>query len=226
MTIPDVIVADEIPIGSEEPHGVIYKIRQKVSNDNILDFVEPTTNYHYAGNIESVVKWDYLWQGGSNQNTYLLIDFKDRFIFPTHYSMKGWKTACFAKEWALYGLNSLDESQILISSNTSVGSTFCGDPSTCGGGACCTNDWGTFMINSPTRAFRYLKVTILVKTCGISGWYLAIGSFEVFGILSKDGRTSLTRMPIPRKTFCLKSYPMNNHLPVYVFLRLFSVYIS
>jgi hypothetical protein len=102
MSVPDVIVADEIPFGNAEPHGVIYKIRQIVTNDNILSYVEPSTNYP-NGNAETVVKWNGVWQSGSNQNVYLLIDFKDRFIFPTHYSLKGWSSASYTKEWILYG---------------------------------------------------------------------------------------------------------------------------
>jgi hypothetical protein len=209
MTVADVIVADEIPVGSAEPHGIFYKIRQIVTNNNILNYVEPTTNHHDHGDINSVVKWDGLWQGYS-QNVYVLIDFKDRFIFPTHYSLKGYKDKYFAKEWALYGLNSTNGSPVEISRNSCVGSTFCGDPSTCGS-VCCNDDWGTFMINSPTRAYRYLKMTSLVSSTTI-GWWMALKGFEVFGILSKDGRTQITR-----NIFRLKSCPMNCHFPVYIF---------
>jgi hypothetical protein len=227
MTVSDVIVADEIPVGSAEPHGVIYKIRQNVTNNNILNYVQPTTNYQHSGNIEYVVKWDGAWQGGGSQNTYLLIDFKDRFIFPTHYSMKGCYSYCFAKEWILYGLNSTNGSPVEITRNTSTGSTFCGVLSTCyDGNYCCNDDWGTFIINNPTGAFRYLKIMSLVPSCGTSRWYMAISGFEIFGILSKDGRTSLIQTPTPRKTYCFRSYPINSHLPVYIFLRLFSVFIS
>ena len=232
MTVSDVIFANEIPVGSAEPHGIIYKIRQNVTNNNILNYVQPTTNYHCNGNIETIVKWDAQWQGGNSQDTYLLIDFKDRFIFPTHYSMKGYSGYCFAKEWILYGLNSTNGSPVEITRNTSVGSTFCGDPSICSAaastctGCCCNDDWGTFIINSPTGAFRYLKMMSLLSSHSTSNWYMAMRGFEVFGILSKDGRTSLTKTPNPRKTICFKSCPMNSHLPVYIFLRLFSVFIS
>jgi hypothetical protein len=220
MTIPDVIVANEIPVGNAEPHGIIYKIRQEVTNDNILNYVRPTSNYPKGGSyINTVVKWDDKWQSGNNRNAYLLIDFKDRFIFPTHYSMKGYKYVTFAKEWALYGLNSLDEPPVELSMNTSVGSTFCGDPSLCNTaastciGCCCNNDWGTFMINSPTRAFKYLKMMSLVSSSP-SGWYIAMRGFEVFGILSKDGRTSFTT----RNTFYFKLPTINHRLHAHVFL--------
>jgi hypothetical protein len=226
MTVSDVIFANEIPVGSAEPHGIIYKIRQNVTNNNILNYVQPTSNTYHLGNIESVVKWDDRWQSGSDQNSYLLIDFKDRFIFPTHYSMKTYTGRCFAKEWILYGLNSTNGSPFEITRNTSIGSTFCGDPSACNRDTCCNDNWGTFMISNPTGAFRYLKIMSLVPSCGTSSWYIAISCFEVFGILSKDGRTSLTRTPIPRKTYCFRSYPMNNYLPAYIFLQLFSVFIS
>ena len=222
MSISDVIVADEIPVGNAEPHGIFYKIRQNVTNDYILNYIQPSsTDYYNSGDIQSVVKWDGNgWQGGNNQNTYLLIDFKDRFIFPTHYSMKGRKDKYFAKEWILYGLNSTNGSPVEITRNTSVGSTFCGDPSICSAaastctGCCCNDDWGTFIINSPTGAFRYLKMMSLLSSHSTSNWYMAMRGFEVFGILSKDGRTSLAK----RKTAYIRSCPTNKHLPAYVFL--------
>jgi hypothetical protein len=225
MTVSDVIVANEIPVGSAEPHGIIYKIRQNVTNNNILSYVQPSTNYPTSGNIETIVKWDTGWQGGNSQNVYVLIDFKDRFIFPIHYSMKGYYGCYFAKKWVLYGLNSTNGSPVELTRNTSVGSTFCGNPSTCGS-VCCNDEWGTFTINSPTGAFRYLKMMSLLSSTSSSYWYMALRGFEIFGILSKDGRTSLTKTPNPKKTICFKSCPMNSHLPVYIFLRLFSVFIS
>jgi hypothetical protein len=216
MTIPSVIVADEVPVGSAEPHGIFYKVRQIVTNNNILNYIQPSTNYPTSSSVDTIVKWDGYFTSQNNQNAYLLIDFKNRFIFPTHYSMKGSNGMWFSKKWILYGLNSLDESPVEITRNTSVGSTFCGDVTTCG-----DNKWGTFMIKYPTRAFRYLKMISLVSSHS-SYWYIAMEGFEVFGILSEDGRTS----PTTTKTFYLRSCQMNCHLPAYAFIRLFSVFIS
>jgi hypothetical protein len=226
MTVSDVIFANEVPVGNAEPHGIIYKNRQNVTNNNILNYVQPTSNYPGGGDyINTVVKWDTGWSSQNNRDVYLLIDFKDRFIFPTHYSMRGARNNYYAKEWILYGLNSTNGSPVELSRNTSVGSTFCGDPSTCGS-VCCNDEWGTFIINSPVGAFRYLKMMVLASSYTTSYWYIVMRGFEVFGILSKDGRTSITKTPIPRKTICFKSCPMNSHLPAYAFLRLFSVFIS
>jgi hypothetical protein len=219
MSISDVIIANQISVGIEEPHGIIYKIREAVTNNNILNFVQPTTNYHENGNIETVVKWDSAWAGQNNKNTYLLIDFKDRFIFPTHYSMKGRKGHYFAKDWVLYGLNSTAGFSVEISRNTGTGSSFCCSNSTCGIG-CYSDDWGTFKINSPTHSFRYLKLMSLAPS-DPSYWYMTLKGFEVFGILSKDGRVSL-----PEETHHFKSCLTHSYLPAYAFLRLFSVYIS
>jgi hypothetical protein len=216
MNIPDVIVADQISVGNEEPHGIIYKIRQAVTNNNILNFVQPSSNYNAAGNIDTLVKWDGSWLSGENQNAYILIDFKDRFIFPTHYSKKGYSGLCYAKNWILYGLNSTNGSPVEISRNTSVGSTYCGSAS-----GCSSDNWGTFKINSPTRAFRYLKMMSLVSSCGTNNWYMTMKGFEVFGILSRDGRT-----PSSKETYCIKSCSVIIHLPAYAFVRLFSVYLS
>ena len=58
MSVPDVIVANDPPQGNGEPHGIIYTIRQKVTNDNILNYVVPTAHDFYRGDANSLVKWD------------------------------------------------------------------------------------------------------------------------------------------------------------------------
>ena len=55
MTLPDKILANIIPTGSGEPHGIIYNIRQTVSN--VLDFVIPSTNVGTnTGDFNTLVK--------------------------------------------------------------------------------------------------------------------------------------------------------------------------
>ena len=44
MSIPSVVVANDIPLENAEPHVIIYKIRENVTNKNILNYVEPSTN--------------------------------------------------------------------------------------------------------------------------------------------------------------------------------------
>ena len=45
MTIPSVIEAKNISTGINEPHGIVYTIRKKVSKDVVLNHAFPSTNY-------------------------------------------------------------------------------------------------------------------------------------------------------------------------------------
>ena len=222
MSISNIFFADDIPSGADEPHGIIYNIRQNVTSTNILTYVEPTSNVSTAnGDVKTVVKWDSYWQSGTNKEAFLQIEFKTRFVHPTHYSLKGRSSYNYAKEWYLYGYNSLDEEPTLLSTNTSVGSTFCGN--TNDDTKTCSNDnWGTFPVNyKGDKGFRYFGIKS--KKLNTSVWRIALRGFEVFGTLSIYQSISLIRK---KRTYCFRSCPLNNHLPTYAFLRMLSVYLS
>ena len=109
MTLPRFIEAFDAPTGSNEPHGILYQIRGNVTNDQITNFVVPTTygasnsygawTYRLYYPIKWTSKYD-AWQGQDSAG-YYQIEFKDRFVFPTNYSLKGSPWA-YAKEWNLY----------------------------------------------------------------------------------------------------------------------------
>ena len=128
MTLPQYIEALDAPTGSNEPHGILYQIRGNVTNDQITNYVIPTYSGSYSGNLKEPIKWTNFWQGYPSSG-YYQIEFKDRFVFPTHYSLKGSNGYTCSKEWDLYGFNS-GETPFLLSSDTSVGSTYCGDSNT------------------------------------------------------------------------------------------------
>ena len=215
MTIPDVIVANNISKGADIPRGIIYHIRESVTNDNILSFVAPSTNYgSYNGKIENPIKQTDLWQGLSNQNGYYQIEFKGRFVFPTAYSLKGYNAGGFAKEWYFYGIND-GEDPTLLAEGSNEGSTYCGS-----GTACNSLNWATFELKSVTKAFRYFRIKI--KTPSSSGsWHMLYTGIDIFGTLSFNGRITAKT----RKSICYKSIPVNSHFHSYLVLR-FAVYIS
>ena len=41
------------------------------------------------GPIDTLVKWDNYFLSNADSEAYVQIEFKDRYIFPTHYSFKG-----------------------------------------------------------------------------------------------------------------------------------------
>ena len=224
MSISNVFVTNEIPTGADEPNGIIYNIRKNVTDTNILNYIVPTANVSTLnGNIQTIVKWDSYWQSeDNNKEAFLQIEFKTRFVVPTHYSLKGKLGYAYSKEWYLYGYNTLNEEPTLLSTDTSVGSTYCGNTND-DTNTCRNDNWGTFPIKyKVNKGFKYFGIRIK-KPNNPSYWRIAMRGFEVFGTLSIYQSISSIRT---KRTYCFKSYPLNNHLPTYAFLRMFSVYLS
>ena len=218
MTVPDVIPADAIPNGAEEPHGIIYKIRSAVGTD-ILSYVSATAQPKDDGSEEGVIKWNnnYL-RSGQSQSSYIQIEFKKGFVFPTFYSFKSEPyNAPITREWDLYGLNNPNGTPEPIATNTSVDSTFCypyiGDvPHQ--RYYCYNNNWGTFAVHSAKKAYKYFRI-IGKNPLDQRNYYFDLAGFEIFGIYSKDGRTVVK----PKRTYCFKSYPIAIHVPFYLVAR-------
>ena len=153
MTLPEYIEAFDAPTGSTEPRGILYYIRGNVTNDQITNYVVPTESGLSAENPQGPIKWAGPWQGQESSG-YYQVEFKGRFVFPTYYSLKGYDCFSYAKEWDLYGFNS-NEDPTLLSSDTSIDSTYCGDDDNCVGSNC-----GTFKIkNTPQKAYHFFRLT-------------------------------------------------------------------
>jgi hypothetical protein len=211
MSLPEFIEAHNIPTGNSVPNGIITALKSKVSN--VSSFVIPTSNTQTGfGDISSIISWSGHFQTKSSTEAYVQIEFKERYVFATHYSLKGWGsgTACFAKGWYLYGLNSTEETPTLITTHTSEGSTFCGY-----GSHCINDNWGTFTIPNPSKSYRFLRIKVKEPSCN-SFYVIFLGGFEVFGVYSKDTINTINQ--IKRRTFCFNSYPVTLHYPVlYIF---------
>ena len=192
MSLPNFIKANNIPIGNEEPHGIFYDIRQRVSD--ILSFVSVTTNKERLGDVSSIIQPGGSFSSQNNEDTHIKIDFKNRFIHPTHYSLKGYYRAYFAQEWNIYGYNSPDKID-LIATNASIESTYCGDPMKCTSciECCCNDEWGTFSMNKVKEGYRYLLIKSKVPSSK-SNWHVALRGLEIFGILSNAKSYYKTKM--------------------------------
>lgn len=192
MTIPDEITANIIPTGNGEPRGIIYKIRSLVTNTKILEYVFPTTNADRYGDYKTFVKWDSFWHSDFKQDAYIQVEFKDRYVFPTHYSLKGALGRYHSKNWNLFGFNKIGEAMTLLSSDTCVGSTYCGDPAKSSPDIyCCqSDDWGTFKIKNAKKSFRYFRFVSTEPTRAGKWLMIAVG-FDIFGVLSKGIRKTI-----------------------------------
>ena len=209
MSLPELIEAHDVPTGNAVPSGIITALKSRVSN--ILTYVVPTTNVGTnIGDISYIVNWNGEFQTVDNFEAYVQVEFKERYVFATHYSLKGcgnngwW----FAKGWYLYGFDSVGETPTLITTNTSEGSTFCGT-----GNFCNSLDWGTFAIPNPNRSYRFFRLKVKepsyssYSNSSTAGWRVALAGIEVFGVYSND--IKYTSYPTKRTTFRLKSCPVS-----------------
>ena len=218
LSLPDVIDANEIPSGSDVPNGIISKIRTIVSASSITSYVEPSyyTEKSFYGYKEALVKWENYAQA-QGQTAYLQVEFKQVFVYPTFYSLKGHKGKTFAKEWVLYGFNSLSEEKVTLSQNKSEGSTFCGTE-----GSCQSDNWATFSVDPVNKAFKYFRIVSLAQSALSPYLWIALGGFEVFGIYSLDGKTPETmRNKLKRMRTCVS----NNRFSFFLTI-IFSQFIS
>ena len=132
-------------------------------------------------------------------------------MFATHYSFKGWDGGYYSIEWNIYGFNSLSETPQKIATNTSVGSTYCGSEKICN-----EKTWGTFVIQNPKKAYKYFKIEVKTPS-NIQYPAILLNGFDIFGVYSKDGRTTLKK---PKRTYCFKSYPISRHFPVSTLMKM------
>jgi len=196
MSLPEYIVTLNVSTGIEEPHGIIYQIRSYVTNDNITNYVIVDTNGSAVYYKNNPIKWSDYWQG-SDYNGYYQVEFKDRFVFPTHYSLRGRSGSySYSKEWNLFGFNSEDEDFTLLSNDTCYGSTYCAGGIYIG---CNSPDWGTFAIkNTPHKAFRYFRITHPSYNC------FYISGIEFFGVFT----TNLSVLIVKRESNCSNAIPL------------------
>ena len=201
MTLPLRIEANKPPTGNGVPNGIISAIRTKVGESNIASYVIPTTNRPQS-DIENIVKWK-AWRSAYYNDAYLQIEFKDRYVYPTFYSLQGIEGYPYAKEWYLYGFNDEDDLFTLVSYNTSVGSTFC-----TGSEQCASDDWGTFQIITKVEPFRYFRLAI--RTPSSSFPIISLKGFEIFGLYSSKKETLSSNKKT--RAYSFASYPFKLRL--------------
>ena len=89
MSLPELIVANNIPTGSATPNGIIATLRPQVPN--FLDFVVASSNTaRNFGDVSNIVTWSGGFQTNNNKEAYVQVEFKERYVFATHYSLKGY----------------------------------------------------------------------------------------------------------------------------------------
>ena len=202
MSIPDAIAAKSM----DEPHGIIYELRKIVGINNIANYVIVSTNVGANdGILNTFVRWDNVYQSVNNKDAYIQFQFKDRYVYATHYCIKGRFGNYYSKQWNLYGSNDAANWNYL-STGTSARSGFCGNGETCE-----NTEWGCYNIANK-GAYRYFRIVSYVPSRE-NNWHLTGNGFEIFGIYSKDGRTGYNPAATPLQTMPPKPTPAQTMPP-------------
>ena len=180
FNLPYLLVSSYLPSDSSNPTGIISRIKREIPEFESYVFPSQKGTSQTEGNVNALVNWnDFVQTSGG----YLQIEFRKGYVFPTHYSIKGYTPGrCFAPEWTLYGLNRLNEEMTVIAENSSVGSTFCGGT---GKGNCNSNNWATFSVKPIDNAFKYFRLESKGTSCS-GGKLQFLGGFEIYGLYYKS----------------------------------------
>lgn len=164
--------------------GIINKIK-KYSDDPISDnIVVPSALQSGWGSCNYSITWDgnFASLSGENKN-YLIIRFPERYLFPTHYTIRGTSVAYhYQKTWTVHGYNKGEEnnkdSWTLLADNESTFDTFCGNEE-----GCITTRRSTIFSMIPSKkGFEYIRFT--TTSTITSGDHFTTSGIEFFGILS------------------------------------------
>lgn len=188
MKIPKNIFAN---VGFDPLDGIINKIKKYSSNPIDDNLVVPSAVTSKFGVCNSTVTWDGNF-ATNDGNPYLTIRFPDRYLFPTHYTIRGTSVNYeFQKTWDVHGYNKGEDDDsskwTLLASNESTFDTFCSN-----GANCITTKRSTVFSMIPTKkGFEYIRFTA-TSTLG-SVIHFTTSGIEFFGSLSV-----YNKMPIYR----------------------------
>ena len=195
--------------------GIIGTYKIQYPNLNPLDFFIPNASSIDNGEIETLITWNSSFQTkGITNGAYVTIEFKDHFVHPTGYALKGFKDKYFARIWMFQGID--DQGNIIdIEQNTSTGSLFCSDNEN---DTCSNMEWGTFELKTlPPKAFKKLRWTI-IQGSNIGGYHIALSGIEIYGTLSETGK--MYHYPNIIQTFIYRAAKPN----LFVYLFMISLY--
>ena len=193
MTLPDQI-GPIFPDGNSM-NGIISMIRGIIPDPISAGIVTATANHVGSGEINNMIlsSASTYWQSYSSPDSYIQFDFHDRYLFPTHYSFRGFSGTNYARSWYLYGFNSGEESDVskwfLLGNDTSEGSSYCEPLSS--GLYCGNNNIGTFSVRPTIDGFRYFR-WVLSQCSNPSRNQISIRGIELFGFLSLNNNFSPT----------------------------------
>ena len=181
MKIPSIINAKDT---SNPLNGIIKKIKD-YSSDPISDkIIVPYAVPSYWGNCKNPIMWDGDFATNDQDRAYLIVQFPNRFLHPTHYTIRGVQTAGYhyQKEWEVYGYNKGEEDYPskwwIISKNVSTKDTFCGADECC----VTTRRVSLFPMTVASKGFEYIRFKATLGYTSTNRF--TTSAIEFFGTLS------------------------------------------
>ena len=204
---------------SNPPNGIIHTIRTNhgISNPVTEGIIKPTALNTDSGSINNVVlsSGDWATTQTLNPSPFFQLEFPNRFLFLSAYSMKGISNTgwCCQSKWRIEGFNKENEGDsskwTLLGRNTSSEKNFCGDSSRCS-----SNEISTYSVIVQSKGFRYIRWTSEDSYCGSSYCRFVASGMEVYGTLSTSSLVAKTR----KKCSCLMTFSRPFFPIVYTFI--------
>ena len=170
--------------------GIIYQIKNvyNIANPISNNIVVPSSSKITVGVIETMIMWNadcfqtFLVRG---QNVYFQLEFPNRYIYPTAYSIRGVPSSYgryYAAKWKVEGFNFGEEEDKnqwkLLAENTSSEGDYCGHNIVCDG-----KKIATFPIPKTNKGFRYIRFTPLESSGDDEYMHFTSSGIDIFGTL-------------------------------------------
>ena len=174
-----------------ELKGIIYKLKEVlgVKDPIASNYVIPSSvgDRDSSYNVKSLVLWNANFYGTSYvANAWIQLTFPKRYIFPTAYSLKGYKNYCHAKSWNVYGIHEGDENKDksswdLLGENDTTQSPYCNPPAS----GCASDSVGTLTLKPlpSVQGYRSIRWMTTENSASCRPTFM-VSAVDVYGILT------------------------------------------
>ena len=170
------VIHYNIEPGDDPMNGLIAKVKNK-KPWLIGSSIYTTSSALNTGDSSYMLTWEGIVQTDNVESAFLQINFKNLYIWPSHYSNRGRIGWQYSRKWNVYGIES-SKQEILLSEDTAEETGYCGVEANCD-----SNDSFLYKLKNTTRDLVGIKFVPIVGSY-ISPYYFQSYGIELFGILS------------------------------------------
>lgn len=194
--------------------GIVNEIKKHYTDPIASNIIIPNSS---RSGYNGLVTWGYYSSDCQYfKDGFASFRFPGRFLFPTHYTLRGHISWTYQKKWNIYGYNSGEENDnktwTLLGSHESTDDTFCGNSTSCNS----DTKTSTFSLNRTIKGFEYIRFQTLISSKG--SYCFITSATEFFGTLS-------TKNILPSSKCKVSVYRKCTPYEFLSFLRYFSTFI-